>query len=1119
MSSLENKSDLLPAEKRALLADLLRKKAAVARQVPVSFAQQRLWFLDQLDPGSASYNISRAVRLKGQLNLQALQEALNSIVARHESLRTNFTSIDDEPVQIIAPTREIEIQLLDLSGMPQGDRESEARRLASEAARRPFNLAQDHLLRAALYTLDDQDQVLLLVLHHIVSDGWSMGVLFRELETLYEAFSNSRPSPLPHLPIQYGDFARWQRDWLHGEVLEEQVNFWKQQLAGAPAVLELSTDKPRPVVQTFNGAYHVSMVGKELTESLNELSRREGVTLFMTLLAAFQTMLHRYTDQQDIVVGTPIANRTRTEIEDLIGLFVNTLVVRTDLSGNPSFLDLLGRVRDVALNAFAHQDLPFEKLVEELQPKRSLGHMPLLQTLFALQNAPKSAWKLDRLDLTEFPFTKTTSKLDLSLYVGERPEGLILTFEYSTDLFDAVTIERMAANFQTLLEGIVVNPEQRISELPLLTKRERAQLLVEWNETEADYRDDTCIHELFEEQVERTPEEIALISGTAQLTYSEINSRANQLAHFLKARGIGPEVSVGVCIERSIEMVVGLLAILKAGGAYVALEPAHPTERISFMLRDSGARLLLTQQRLDKTLASWGGESVYLDSEWPEITITPVENPANTASVANSAYVLYTSGSTGQPKGVVSEHRASINRFAWMWRTYPFAEGEVCCQKTPLSFGDSIWEIFGPLLQGVPLVLIPDEVVKDPQLFIGALSTNRVTRLVLVPSLLRVILESGEDLAQQLDALRYCVCSGETLAVALAKSFREQIPHATLINLYGSSEVAADVMCYEVNNTDGLACIPIGKPIANTNVFILDSNLQPVPLGVLGEIYIGGEGLARGYLNSAKLTAEKFVAHPFSSGSGSRLFRTGDIGRYLPDGNLEYHGRRDHQVKVRGYRIELREIEAQLAIHSQVHQAVVIASGNEPGDQQLVAYIVAAGEAPTDNELRAHLRRNLPDYMIPSAFVLLETLPLTSSGKVNRLALPRPTGAQLATGRDFVAPRTDVEKQLASIWTEVLRRDRVDVNDNFFEIGGHSLLATQVISRVRKRFQVEMPLRSMFESPTVASLAAVLEDQQKVRPAPVQALRRRQNSAKIEQLSSEEVNSLLATVLSEADLK
>ena len=1117
MSSLENKTDRLPAEKRALLAELLRKKAAGARQVPASFAQQRLWFLDQLDPGTPLYNISRAVQVKGGLNLQALQEALNFIVARHESLRTNVASIDDEAVQIIAPAREIQIELVDLGGLPQGDKKSEARRLVSEAALRPFNLSQDLLLRAALYRFDDQDQVLLLVLHHIVSDGWSMGILFRELETLYEAFSHSRPSPLPKLPIQYGDFARWQREWLQGQVLEEQVNFWKQQLGGAPAVLELSTDRPRPVIQTFNGAHHISMVGKELTDSLNELSRRAGVTLFMTLLAAFQTMLHRYTNQREIVVGTPIANRTRTEVEDLIGLFVNTLVVRTDLSGNPSFRKLLGRVREVALDAFAHQDVPFEKLVEELQPERSLGHMPLFQTLFALQNVPKSAWKLDRLDLTEFPFTKTTSKLDLSVYVGERPEGLILTFEYSTDLFNAVTIQRMAGNFQTLLEGIVVNPEQRISECPLLTKRERAQLLVEWNETKADYRDDTCIHELFEEQVEKTPDEIALIFGKAQLTYGQLNSRANQLAHFLKARGVGPEVPVGVCIERSIEMVVGLLAILKAGGAYVGLEPTHPAERISFMLRDSGARLLLTEQRLGKTFASWGGECIYLDSEWPEIPVAPVENPANTASVAKTAYVLYTSGSTGQPKGVVSEHRASINRFAWMWRTYPFAEGEVCCQKTSLSFGDSIWEIFGPLLQGVPLVLIPDEVVKDPKFLIGALSANKVTRLVLVPSLLRLILESSEDLAQQLDALRYCVCSGETLPVELAKSFREQIPHATLINLYGSTEVAADVMCYEVINTNDLSSIPIGKPIANTNVFILDSNLQPVPLGALGEIYVGGEGLARGYLNNAKLTAEKFVAHGFSSRPGSRMFRTGDIGRYLPDGNIEYHGRRDRQVKVRGYRIELREIEAQLAIHPRVHQAVVVASDSERGDRQLVAYIVAAEEAPTDTELRAHLRIKLPDYMIPSAFVLLEALPLTSSGKVNWLALPRPTCAQLATGKDFVAPRTGVEKQLATIWAEVLKRDTVGINDNFFEIGGHSLLATQVISRVRKHFQVEMPLRSMFESPTVASLAASLGVQQKVRPASVPAMRRR--SAKIEELSSEEVNNLLATVLSEADSK
>ncbi len=1074
MSGAENKMNLPAAEKRALLAELLRKKAAKMRQVPLSFSQQRLWFLDQLDPGSPSFNISQAVRLKGELNLPALNGALNEIVTRHESLRTNFTSVEGEPTQIIAPAREIEIQLLDLGELPPEERVSEARRLASEASLRGFNLEHDQLLRASLFKLDDQDQVLLLVMHHIVSDGWSMGVLIRELRDLYEAFSNSRPSSLPELPIQYGDFARWQREWLQGEALSKQVDFWKQQLAGAPAMLELPTDKPRPVIQTFTGAYHTSAVGKELTESLKELSRRERVTLFMTLLAAFQTMLYRYANQDDILIGTPIANRTSTETEGLIGLFVNMLVMRTDLSGNPTFRELLGRVREMALDAFAHQDLPFDKLVEELQPERSLSHTPMFQALFALQNVPKTTWKLSSLELQEFSYPKRTSKLDLSLYVGERANGLALSFEYSTDLFHAATIEGMASHFQTLLEEIVANPEQRIAELPLLTTQERSQLLIEWNDTEVDSRGDKCIHTLFEEQVERARDKVALISETGQLTYGELNQRANQLAHRLKRRGVGPEVLVGICVERSLEMVVGLLAILKAGGAYVPLDPSYPEERISFMLGDSGARLLLTQQHLRDSLATWGGQTICLDNEWPEIARDSGENPADAASAENSAYVLYTSGSTGQPKGVVSAHRASVNRFEWMWRVYPFAEGEVCCQKTALSFGDSIWEIFGPLLQGVPLVIIPDEAVKDPQRFITALSANKVTRLVLVPSLLRVMLELGEDLAQQLGALRYCVCSGETLPVELATMFRKQVPHAKLINLYGSSEVAADVLCYEVEMTEGLATVPLGRPIANTSAYVLDANFQPAPVGVPGEICIGGEGLARGYLNQATLTAEKFVPNPFSEKDGARLFRTGDIGRYLADGNVEYHGRRDHQVKVRGFRIELGEIEVQLASHPEVDQSIVIASEKERGDKQLVAYVVANGAAPTVNELRAYLSSKLPDYMIPSAFVLLEALPLTPSGKIDRRALPSQTGTRADLEEAHIAPRNDLERRLADIWERVLGVQSVGVQDNFFNLGGHSLLAVRLVWEIEKELGQRLPLVSFFQGATIEYHASLL---------------------------------------------
>jgi amino acid adenylation domain-containing protein len=1032
----------------------------------VSFAQQRLWFLDQLEDNRALYNVPRALRLSGNLDIEALQRALNELVSRHEPFRTHFETVAGTLRQIISDRAEIGLTRSDLSNLSREEREQRAQEVTREEATQSFDLAHGPVIRAHLLCLDEHDHILLLTTHHIVSDAWSAGILFSELGELYNAFSQQKLSPLAPLPIQYADFAEWQRTWLQNDVLDQQVSYWRNKLDGMTGILELPTDHARATAGGSHGAYVSLTLSNTLSERLAELSKREGTTLFMTLLAAFQILLSRYSDQDDIAVGSPIAGRNREEIENLIGFFINTLVLRTDLSGNPTFRKLLAQVKDTALAAYAHQDLPFEKLVEELQPERDLARNPLFQVMFQFQNALPTPLQLNGLKVSKLDTYTQTAKFELMLVAYEQDGALKCLMEYDIGLFTGETIERMLNQYATLLEAIVATPERLIADLPLMTETVRTQLLVDWNNTQTDFAREQTIHQLFQEQAARTPDELAIIFGNERVTYGELNARANHLAHHLRGRGVGPEVPVAICVERSVEMIVALLGVLKAGGAYVPLEPKYPAERTSFILEDSQARLLLTQERFTDSLPASAVETIYLDTETNEETVNlDVELLAE-----NAAHVIYTSGSTGQPKGVLSSHRASVNRFAWMWQTYPFAAGEVCCQKTSLSFVDSIWEIFGPLLRGVPLVIIPDEVVKDPDQFLDALAVNKVTRLVLVPSLLRVMLETGQDLSHTLGSLRYCVCSGETLPVDLASAFREQLPHTKLINLFGSSEVAADVTCYEVDNTHGLDSIPIGRPIANTELYILDSNFEPVPVGVPGEICIGGEGLARGYLARPELTAERFVAHPFSKQPGARLFRMGDIGRYLPDGNVEYRGRRDHQVKIRGFRVELGEIEATLVKHPQVEQAIVVAVDGER-EKQLVAYLTANGEAPANTELRAHLRRTLADYMIPQGFVLLDSFPLTASGKINRLALPRPKPGELATRADFIAPRNPTEEVLASIWSNILDVTDVSALDDFFALGGHSLLLVQVASQIRESLHVQLPLRSLFEAPTLAALA------------------------------------------------
>jgi amino acid adenylation domain-containing protein len=1042
---------------------------------PLSFAQERLWFLEQLEPGSSAYNICRAARLTGPLNVEVLESSLNEIARRHEVMRTTFQIADGQPAQVIASELQGSIKLIELFRLSNAESDTEVGRLIAEEADRPFDLCAGPLLRATLLRLRDDDHILILTTHHIVSDAWSMGIFTRELWTLYGAYANGRLSSLKELPVQYADYAVWQREWLQGEVLESQLSYWRKQLENLP-VLNLPTDRPRPAQQSYLGARQPITLSESLTIAVNELSKREGVTQFMTLLAAFYVLLYRYSGQEDVAVGSPIANRNRTELEGLIGFFVNTLVLRTDLSEEPAFKELLLRVRDVCLGAYAHQDLPFERLVRELQPERDVSRNPLFQVMFVLQNAPRSLAEISDLGFRQIETEHERSQFDLSLFLRERDGRLIGFFEYSTDLFGCATIERMAGHFQMLLEGIVADPDQPILAIPLLTETERHQLLVEWNDTAADYPKSCCIQELFEEQVERTPDATPVRFEGEQLTYRELNARANQLARYLLRLGVGPEKRVGICVERSLEMVVGLLGILKAGGAYVPLDPGYPSGRLEFMLNDAQVSVLLTQKPLVRQLSRTEALAVCLD----DLTFFDQENKENltrATDAESAAYVIYTSGSTGTPKGVVGLHRGAVNRFAWMWSTYPFRANEMSCVKTSLSFVDSVWEVFGPLLKGIPSTIIPDQVAKDPQLLIQTLADNHVTRIVLVPSLLKAILDVDRNLQSHLPDLKLWTSSGEPLSKELAERFYQCLPNSKLLNLYGSSEVSADATCYETRKTESSGRISIGRPIHNTQIYLLDSHLQPVPIGISGEICVGGAGLAWGYLNRPQLTAERFIPNAFSDEPRSRLYRTGDLARYLSNGNIEFLGRVDNQVKIRGCRIEPAEVETVLNQHPAVRESVVVADqGTCSAERRLVAYLVSTDQpSPSANQLRGFLKDKLPEFMVPSVFVALETLPLMPNGKVDRGALPLPENARLELENVFVGPRTEAEQLVAQVWREVLKVEKIGVHDNFFELGGHSVTATQVIGRLRDAFRAEVPLRFLFETPTIAELTQKIE--------------------------------------------
>ena len=1070
---------------------------------PLSFAQERLWLLEQLEPGRSVYNLTRAVRITGPLDIGALESSLSKLIRRHESLRTKFVAVEGRPLQCATAHESLRLNPTDLSALLEEERKEQTTRLLLKEARQPFDLSGDRLFRLRLLKEHDDVHVLIFCMHHMISDAWSMGIVLHELWSLYKDFVSGSAPTLPELTVRYREYAVWQRRQLQGDVLEAHLAYWKQQLADAP-YLDLSMDRPRPATQGFHGGRQPLELPPALTAALNDLSKREGVTLFMTLLAAFQLLLYRHTGQEDIIVAAPVANREQRGIEGVIGFFVNTIALRVNLSGQPSFKELLRRAREVCLCAYAHQAAPFEKVVAALNPRRELNRNPIFQTMLVLQNTPRRPANPPGIRLESIEIDNQTAQFDLSLYLRER-EGKLLGFiEYSVDLFDAATIARMAGHYHALLENAVADPDRSIATMPMLSVPERRQLLVEWNNTAAEYPRDTCIHELFEAQVERTPEAIALELENERLTYRDLNGRGNRLAYELKELGVGPGKLVGVMVERSFEMVTSLLAILKTGGAYVPLDPGYPTERLKFMIADAEIAILLTQRKFAHRIAA-RGPTLFVD-EPRRRESKRAANSRNRVAADSPAYVIYTSGSTGTPKGVVALHRGAVNRFTWMWKTYPFKPDEKNCLKTSLSFVDSVWEIFGALLRGVPTVIVPELTAKDPERLVGYLAQHRVTRLVVVPSLLREILAQCHDPRKHLSELKFCFSSGEPLTADLATRFRQARPGCKLVNLYGSSEVSADVTCSEIDDGSPGSTISIGRPIHNTQIYLLDSHMQPVPVGARGELYVGGDSLARGYLKRPKLTAEKFVANPFSVDTDSRLFRTGDMARYRADGDIESLGRADDQVKIRGCRIELSEIEAALDHHPAIRESAVALrelTAAEPNGRadlqakiqnskfatQLLAYVVAIDQAgPAARELRSFLRAKLPDYMVPGNFIWLEKLPLLPNGKIDRRALPPSGDLDGCNEGTVMEPRTEIEILIGQIWQEILRIDNVGVEDNFFDLGGHSLLAAQVAARMRAVFHKPVALRDLFESPTIAGLAPRVErvvrpDQEKDLPA------------------------------------
>ena len=1045
---------------RERIAGLSReKRALLAQRNPLSFSQQRLWFLDQLEPGNHFYNIPVAVRLEGPLSVAALAGALTEIVRRHQVLRSAFPAVEGQPLQVVLPAGPVPLPVVDLRGLPPEERSAAGARLAQMEARRCFDLAEGPPLRLTLLLMEDRSHVALITMHHIVSDGWSFEVFVSEMAALA-----GRPSPLPELPVQYADFARWQQRWLQGETLEELLAYWRQRLAGLPPALELPTDLPRPARQTFRGASVVAALPPPEVESLESFARDQQATPFMVLLAAFQALLSRYSGERDIAVGSPMVNRNRVEFEGLIGLFHNTLVLRTDLSGDPGFHELLARVRETMLSAHGHQDLPFERLVDELQPERVLNRQPLFQHMFTLKPPRRQPVELAGLRVVPLETDKRSAKFDLTLTAIARAGGLTLELEYSTDLFLPATAERMLAHYSALLREALAGAGRRVSKLRLLGEAERQQLLHEWNDTRSGLAGDLCIHEIFAGEARRRPEALALVAGASRLTYGELDRRANQLASFLRRLGVGAEARVGVCLERSAEMVVAVLGVLKAGGAYVPLDPSFPRERLALMLADAGVAVVLTSGELLADLPAAGARVVRLEDERESIDGESGEAPGAGAGAGSLAYVLYTSGSTGRPKGVEVPHRGVVSFLRFMARELDVNERDTLLAVTTLSFDIAALEIFLPLTAGACAELVDRETASDGEALAKRLATSGATLMQATPATWQLLVDTGWTGTEGLRIL----CGGEALSPVLARELRAR--GLAFWNVYGPTETTIWSTIHRVRDADGP--ISLGRPIADTWVHLIEGEVGPVPIGVPGELCIGGVGVARGYHGQPASTAERFIPDPFAQTPGQRMYRTGDLARRRPDGALDFLGRIDHQVKVRGFRVEPGEIETLLLEHPGVREAVVVVRPGQGGYAILAAYLALREEAAcTVGELRGFLRGSLPDYMVPSALVLLPALPRTPNGKIDRRALPTPDSGQRASAEDFVSTRTPTEEVVAGVWAEILGLREVGTRDNFFDRGGHSLLATRVVSRLRGLFRVDLPLRGFFEGPSVGEVA------------------------------------------------